>query len=89
MTIIICDALGNLVPFVQFKKRENTHEGVLLFVKLQPEFLQNGITPLPERKLKNSLEFLLEIWVLLKKLPLKHIEYFLLNIVIYCSNYKG
>ena len=25
---IICDALRNLVPFVQFKKREKTHGGV-------------------------------------------------------------
>ena len=25
----ICDALRNLVPFVQFKKRENTYGGVL------------------------------------------------------------
>ena len=25
-----CDALRDLVPFVQFKKRENTHGGVLI-----------------------------------------------------------
>ena len=31
----ICDALCDLVSFVQFKKRENTHGGVLLLVKLQ------------------------------------------------------
>ena len=29
------DVLHNLVPFVQFKKRENTHGEVLLLVKLQ------------------------------------------------------
>ena len=33
--ICICYALCNLVPFVQFKKPENTHGGVLLLVKLQ------------------------------------------------------
>ena len=32
---MICDALRNLVPFLQHKKRENTHGGVLLLVKLQ------------------------------------------------------
>ena len=30
---IISDALQDLVPFVQFKKREKTHGGVLLLVK--------------------------------------------------------
>ena len=30
-----CDALRDLVPFVQFKKRENTHGGVVILVKLQ------------------------------------------------------
>ena len=34
-----CEALCHLVPFVQFKKRENTHRGVLLLVKLQAEVL--------------------------------------------------
>ena len=34
----ICDALRDLVPFVQFKK--NTHGGVLLLVKLQAKILQ-------------------------------------------------
>ena len=29
------DALHDLVSLVQFKKRENTHGGVLLLVKLQ------------------------------------------------------
>ena len=29
------DALHDLVPIVQLKKRENTHEGVLLLVMLQ------------------------------------------------------
>ena len=28
-----CDASRNLVPFVQFKKRENTHWGMLLLIK--------------------------------------------------------
>ena len=32
---IVCDTLRDLVPFVQFKKRENTHGGVLILVKLQ------------------------------------------------------
>ena len=31
----ICGALRDLVPLVQFKKRENTHGGVLILVKLQ------------------------------------------------------
>ena len=31
----VCDALRDLAPFVQFKKRENTHGEVLLLVKLQ------------------------------------------------------
>ena len=35
MAIFICVALRDSVPFVQFKKRENTHGGVLLVVKLQ------------------------------------------------------
>ena len=30
-----CDALRDLIPFVQFKKLKNTHGGVLLLVKLQ------------------------------------------------------
>ena len=30
----ICDALRDLLPFVQFKKRENIHGGILLLVKL-------------------------------------------------------
>ena len=29
------DALRDLVPFVQFRKRENTHRGVLRLVKLR------------------------------------------------------
>ena len=37
---IMCDALRDLVPFVQFKKRENTYGGVLLLVKLQAFSLQ-------------------------------------------------
>ena len=33
---IICDALRDLVPFAQFKKRENTHGGVFFtFLKLR------------------------------------------------------
>ena len=31
--VIICDALRDLVAFVQFKKRKNTHGRVLLLVK--------------------------------------------------------
>ena len=34
---MITDALRDLILFVQFKKRENTHGGVLLLVKLQAE----------------------------------------------------
>ena len=30
-----CDALRDLIPFVQFKKLKNTHGGVLFLVKLQ------------------------------------------------------
>ena len=33
----MCDVLRDLVPFAQFKKRKNTHGGVLLLVKLQAE----------------------------------------------------
>ena len=32
--VLQCDVLHDLVPFVQFKKRENTHGRVLLLVKL-------------------------------------------------------
>ena len=31
----ICGALRDLLPFVQFKNVKNTHEGVLILVKLQ------------------------------------------------------
>ena len=33
----IWDALGDLLLFLQFKNVKNTHEGVLLLVKLQAE----------------------------------------------------
>ena len=33
--MFIYGAFRDLVPFVQFKKRENSHGGVLLFVKFQ------------------------------------------------------
>ena len=36
----ICDALRDLVPFVQFKNLKNTHRVVLLLVKLQAKSLQ-------------------------------------------------
>ena len=39
----ICDALRDLVPFVQFKKRENTHGRVLLLLKLQAKRVPNGV----------------------------------------------
>ena len=44
--IMICGALRDLVPFAQFKKRENTNEGVLFLVKLQAtnKFLLTFIT---------------------------------------------
>ena len=32
---VTCEALRDLVPFVQFKKRENTHGILLLLLKLQ------------------------------------------------------
>ena len=32
-----CDALRDLIPFVQFKKLKNTHGGVLLLVKLKAQ----------------------------------------------------
>ena len=38
--IVICDVLRNLITFVPFKKRENTHGGVLLLVKLLTFSLQ-------------------------------------------------
>ena len=34
--IIICDALGNLVQFVQFVIVKNTHGGASILVKLEP-----------------------------------------------------
>ena len=34
------DALSDLVPFMQYKKRENTHGGVLLLLKLPAKSLQ-------------------------------------------------
>ena len=37
---LICGALRDLVPFIQLKKRENTHEGVLILVQLQASSLQ-------------------------------------------------
>ena len=40
----ICDALCDLVPFVQFKKREKTHGGVLILVKLYVQMLPNRAT---------------------------------------------
>ena len=30
----VCDVLRDFAPFIQFKKRENTHGGLLLLVKL-------------------------------------------------------
>ena len=36
----ICDALRDFGSFAQFKKRENTHDRVLLLVKLQAKSLQ-------------------------------------------------
>ena len=44
----ICDALRDLVPFAQFKQRENTHGGERLLVKLQAEacnFTRKNIPP--------------------------------------------
>ena len=35
----LCDTLLDLVPFVQLKKRENTHGEVLQLVKLKPATL--------------------------------------------------
>ena len=32
---VICGTLRDLVPFLQFKKREKTHGGVLLLVKFK------------------------------------------------------
>ena len=40
-----CDALRDLVPCVQFKKRENTYGGVLLLVKLQAEASKRNTPP--------------------------------------------
>ena len=43
----ICDALHDLVPFVQLKNLKNTHGGVLLLIKLQVEtyIVPNHIMP--------------------------------------------
>ena len=38
--VFIFDALHGLVPFVQFKERENTHGRVSLLIKLQAKNLQ-------------------------------------------------
>ena len=38
---LICDALRDLVPFVQFKNVKNTPGGVLILVKLQLQLYQN------------------------------------------------
>ena len=41
-------ALSDLVPFVQLKKREKTHRGVLLLVKLQASvcnFIKSNTAP--------------------------------------------
>ena len=40
LSVFQCDALRDLVPFVQFKTVKNTHGGVLLLVKLQAKSLQ-------------------------------------------------
>ena len=32
LRLIFCDALRDLIPFVQFKKRENTHRELLLLL---------------------------------------------------------
>ena len=42
--LTICDALRDLVAFVQFKKRESTHRAVLLLVKLQATTHHNDRT---------------------------------------------
>ena len=36
----MCDALRDLVSFVQFKKRKNIYGGVLVLVKLQAKSLK-------------------------------------------------
>ena len=41
-------ALRDLVPFVQFKKRENIHGGVLILVKFQASVFRLKLTPLHE-----------------------------------------
>ena len=48
LALSIGDALRDLVTFVQFKKRENTHGGVLLLVVLQAEacdFIKSNTPP--------------------------------------------
>ena len=40
----ICDALHDLVPFIQFEKRENAHGGVLLLVSCN--FTKSNTPPL-------------------------------------------
>ena len=48
LALSISDALRDLVTFVQFKKRENTHGGVLLLVVLQAEacdFIKSNTPP--------------------------------------------
>ena len=43
LVLCICDALHCLVPFVQFKKRENTHGEKLRLVKLQTSAKSNTL----------------------------------------------
>ena len=48
LALSIGDALRDLVTFVQFKKPENTHGGVLLLVVLQAEacdFIKSNTPP--------------------------------------------
>ena len=42
--MFVCDVLRDLVPFVQFTKREKHHGGMLLLVKLQAKNLHHITT---------------------------------------------
>ena len=59
----ICDVLHDLLPFVQFKKRKNTHGGVLHLVKLKgksntpPWYFSRFLSCTNRTKLRNASHY--------------------------------
>ena len=80
-----CNVLGELVPFVQFKKVKNTHGGVVLSVKLQ-DFLACNLTKIITPawlfltffkfykwyQLAESIMFIFKFWILNHFSPVLH-----------------